>query len=143
MKRLLLIGLFLIGCSDNFEPAPDCGDCGMDIYASGLEEISDGYYKMEYDTSLAQTYTRLRCYTDCGWSKSVGWGTNYMYQVVPNQWIDLINPGSMTDDEGHANVMFAVWEPFIGYTVTVYGGYTDECGVQHVDSIKVLIVDEE
>ena len=55
MKRLLLIGLFLIGCSDNFEPAPDCGDCGMDIYASGLEEISDGYYKMEYDTSLAQT----------------------------------------------------------------------------------------
>ena len=30
MKRLLLIGLFLIGCSDNFEPAPDCGDCGLD-----------------------------------------------------------------------------------------------------------------
>jgi len=49
----------------------------------------------------------------------------------------------MTGDDGEANVMFAVWEPFIGYTISIYGGYTDECGVQHVDSIRVLIVDEE
>jgi hypothetical protein len=62
---------------------------------------------------------------------------------VDGQWISLVNPGSMTDDNGDANVMFSVWEDFIGYTITVYCGYTDECGVHYLDSIKIRVVDEE
>ena len=34
MKRLLLVGLFLIGCS--VEPDSDCGECGLDVYALEL-----------------------------------------------------------------------------------------------------------
>ena len=49
----------------------------------------------------------------------------------------------MTDEFGEGRIMFAAWEPFIGYTVTVYCGYVDLCGVEHFDSLKVTIVDEE
>ena len=105
MKGLLLIGLFLIGCSDNFEPTPDCNDCG--------------------------------------WSQHLQWETDYQYQIVEGQWTSLVNPGSMTDENGNAHVMFSAWEDFIGYTVTVYCGYTDECGVHYLDSIKIKVVDEE
>ena len=35
------------------------------------------------------------------------------------------------------------WEEFIGHTVTVYCGYTDNCGVHHLDSLKIEIVNNE
>ena len=62
-----------------------------------------------------------------------------MYQLL-GEWVMLVNPGSMTDENGDARVIFAVWEDFIGTTITVYGGYTDECEVHHVDSVKVKVV---
>ena len=142
MKGLLLIGLFLIGCSDNFEPAPDCNDCGLELYASNLQMESDGSYKLEYNQDLTQTYTMLDATTDCGWSQHLQWETDYQYQITEGQWTSLVNPGSMTDENGDANVMFSAWEDFIGYTVTVQCGYTDECGVHYLESIKIKVVDE-
>ena len=143
MKGLLLIGLFLIGCSDNFEPAPDCNDCGLELYASNLQMNSDGSYKLEYNQDLTQTYTMLGATTDCGWSQHLQWETDYQYQITEGQWTSLVNPGSMTDENGDAHVMFSAWEDFIGYTVTVQCGYTDECGVHYLESIKIKVVDEE
>ena len=143
MKGLLLIGLFLIGCSDNFEPTPDCGECGLEVYASNLQMDSNGGYKLEYNQNLTQTYAMLDVTTNCGWSQHLQWETDYQYQIQPGQWTSLVNPGSMTDDNGDAHVMFSVWEDFIGYTITVYCGYTDECGVHYLDSIKIRVVDEE
>ena len=56
MTRLLVfVFLFLIGCEDTREP--DCGECGLEIYAS-LEQ-SNGSYILEYNEALAQTYTML------------------------------------------------------------------------------------
>ena len=143
MKGLLLIGLFLIGCSDNFEPAPDCNDCGLELYASNLQIESDGSYKLEYNQDLTQTYAMLDARTDCGWSQHLQWETDYQYQITEGQWTSLVNPGSMTDENGDAHVMFSAWEDFIGYTVTVQCGYTDECGVHYLESIKIKVVDEE
>ena len=58
MKNLLIIvGLFLIGCEDLREP--DCGECGLEVYAHGLEQYSPDLYIMEYDEELSQTYTLL------------------------------------------------------------------------------------
>ena len=142
MNRLFLIGLFLIGCSNTFEPESDCGGCGLEIYAVNLTEVSSDVYKMEYNSDLAQTYTMLGATTECGWSQHLRWDTNYKYRIG-GQDINLVNPGSMTGDDGDANVMFAVWEPFIGYTVKVYCGYEAECGTQFLDSLSIMIVDEE
>ena len=142
MKRLFLIGLFLFGCSNMFEPESDCGECGLDIYAVNLIEISADVYELEYNENLAQTYTMLGATTECGWSQHLRWDTNLKYRIG-GQDLPLVNPGSMTGDDGEANVMFAVWEPFIGHTVKVYCGYEAECGTQFVDSLSIKIVNEE
>ena len=141
MKRLLIfVFLFIIGCEDTREP--DCGSCGLDVYAVNLLEFSDGHYIMEYDEGLAQTYTMLGAETECGWSQHLQWDTDYQY-LINTDWVSLVNPGSMTEEDGSAKVMFGAWEPFIGYTVTVYCGYTDECGVHYLESVKIKVVDEE
>ena len=142
MKRLFLIGLFLFGCSNMFEPESDCGECGLDIYAVNLIEISADVYELEYNENLAQTYTMLGATTDCGWSQHLRWDTNLKYRIGGED-LRLVNPGSMTGDDGGANVMFAVWQPFIGHTITVYCGYEAECGTQFVDSLSIKIVNEE
>ena len=98
---------------------------------------------LEYNENLAQTYTMLDATTDCGWSQHLQWETDYQYQITEGQWTSLVNPGSMTDENGDAHVMFSAWEDFIGYTVTVQCGYTDECGVHYLESIKIKVVDEE
>ena len=141
MKNLLIIvGLFLIGCEDTREP--DCGSCGLDVYAVNLQEVSDGHYTLEYNEDLAQTYTMLGAETECGWSQHLEWDTDYQY-LIQTDWVSLVNPASMTDDDGNAKVIFGAWEAFIGYTIEVFGGYTDLCGVHHWDSIKITIVNEE
>ena len=143
MKRLFLtLSLIVIGCSDNsLGPQEDCSSCGLEI-SSNLPQ-SNGIYELEYDSDLAQTYTVLNCQTDCGWSKHVQWDSDYQYQIVPGQWTSLVNPASMTDENGDGQVVFAVWEEFIEKTITIYGGYTDECGNHFLDSIKVKVVDNE
>ena len=141
MKRLLgFVFLFLIGCEDKSDPQIITKK--MEDYAANLQETSDGHYVLEYNENLAQTYTMLNAQTECGWSQHLQWDTDYQYQINTD-WVSLVNPASMTDEDGGANIMFAAWEEFIGHTVTVYCGYTDLCGVHHLDSLKIQIVNEE
>ena len=140
MNRLFVfVFLFLIGCED--ERVPDCGGCGLEVYAS-LDTLTSGDYVLEYDEELAQTYTMLSAETDCGWSQHLQWDTDYQYQIETD-WVSLVNQASMTDSDGSAKVMFGAWQEFIGRTVTVYCGYTDLCGTHHTKSIRIKIVNEE
>lgn len=137
----LLVSLFLIGCSDSsLGPQEDCF-CGLDISSVSLPQVAEDTYVLEYDSSLAQTYSVLDFQTECGWSQHIQWDSDHMYQIVPGQWTSIVNPASMTDENGEGHIVFAVWEAFIGRTVTIYGGYTDVCGHHFVDSVKVRIVD--
>jgi len=113
MERLyvLLIGLFVIGCSDSsLGPQEDCF-CGLDI-SSTLPQNS-GMYELEYDSSLAQTYSVLDFQTECGWSQHIQWDSDHMYQIVPGQWTSIVNPASMTDEDGKGKIVFAVWEEIV------------------------------
>jgi len=142
MERLyvLLIGLFVIGCSDSsLGPQEDCF-CGLDI-SSTLPQNS-GMYELEYDSSLAQTYSVLDFQTECGWSQHIQWDSDYMYNIN-GYWTSLVNPASMTDEDGNAKIVFAVWEEFVNKTITIYGGYTDDHGHHKVDSVKVHVIDNE
>ena len=140
MKRLLfLIGLLVIGCSNPITS----DDCGCDFNISSDLPQTDGVYQLEFNQDLAQTYSVLSCQTDCGWSQHIQWDSDYQYQIMPNQWVSLVNPASMTDEDGNGNIVFAVWEEFVDKTITIYGGYTDGCGHHFVDSLKVKVVDNE
>jgi len=142
VKRLcfLFISLFVIGCSDFNPIEPEDCHCGMEI-SSDLPQ-NNGIYELEFNQNSAQTYSTLNCETECGWSQHILWDSDYQYKIQ-GQWTSLVNPASMTDDNGDAKVVFAVWEAFIGKTITIYGGYTDDCGNQIIDSVKVLIVNKE
>ena len=87
----------------------------MDITSS--LPVIDGIHQLEFNQNLAQTYSTLDCATDCGWSQHIQWDSNYQYEIVPGQWTSLVNPASMTDDNGDAKVVFAVWEEFINKTI--------------------------
>ena len=41
-----------------------------------------------------------------------------------------------------AHTVLAAWEEQIGDTLTVYAQYQDECGIEYLDLIKVVIEDE-
>jgi hypothetical protein len=146
MYRLfLLVGVLLIGCSENpmgSENYIEDSSCGLDISSTLPYDEIDKSYQLEFNADLAQTYTRLDASTNCGWSQRLMWDSDYQYQIE-GQWVSLVNPSSMTDEDGNAHVMFAVWEEFIGYRITVICGYTDDYGNHFVDSLHVRVVDNE
>jgi hypothetical protein len=80
--------------------------------------------------------------TECGWSQHLAWTTDYQYRINTD-WVSLVNSASMTGEDGNAHVMFAAWEEFIGETVKVYCGYTDDHGHYFLDSLKIEVVDNE
>jgi hypothetical protein len=138
-KLLLIVGLKIAGCTDNLMMIEDC-DCGLDI-SSTLPYVN-GSYEMEYNQDMAQTYTVLDAVTACGWSQHLLWDTDYEYRIG-NDWVSLVNPASMTDDNGNAKVIFTAWKSFIDKTVMVYCGYTDDCEHHFLDSLNIKIVDNE
>ena len=141
MKRLfLIVGLLVMGCSDlNPIASEDC-ECGLEI--SSTLPYDNGSYKLEYNKNLSQTYTMLDATTACGWSQHLLWDTNYEY-LINTDWVSLVNPASMSDEDGETHVMFAEWEEFIGLTITVYCGYTDDNGHHLLDSLKIKVINEE
>ena len=143
MIRLFLSLVFLvIACSNPFisEVSEEDCECVFEI-KSTLPSVG-GVYQLEFNNNLRQTYSVLDITTECGWAQHIMWESDYMYQIGTD-WVSLVNPSSMTDEYGDGQVVFAVWEEFIGYTVTIYGAYIDDCGHNLVDSVKVRIVDNE
>ena len=139
MKRLFfLIWLFVIGCS-NTMMSEDC-DCSFEI-SSDLPKFN-GVYEIEYNQDLAQTYSVLSCTTECGVNQHIQWDSDWQIQIS-DEWTSLVNPASMTDEDGNGKIVFAVWEEFIGETITIYGTYTDDCGNNFLNSVKVKVVDNE
>ena len=130
MKWLFLVVLLVSGCSDSiFFPEEDC-HCEFEI--SSTLPSTDGIYQLEFNASLAQTYSVLDVSTECGWANHIQWDSDYMYNIQGYP-TSLVNPGSMTDEDGNAKVVFAVWEEFINTTITIYGGYTDDHGHHKLD----------
>ena len=138
---LLIATLFVlnIGCEDLLKKNKCKSDCSIKIY-SELPQNEDGVYLLNWNQNLVTTYSHLYVETECGLHTKVSWESDYMYQIVNDQWISLINPASMTDEEGKGTIVYGVWENFIGYTITFYGGYMDDCDNHFVDSVKVKIL---
>ena len=136
-----IIFIFFSTSCDNINEVDEqnCqSDCGINIY-SELPTDSSGIYQLTWNPSLVTTYSHLYVETQCGLNKRVQWDSDYQYQIVDGQWTSLINPTSMTDENGNGTIVYGVWEEFIGYTITLYGGYVDHCDNHFVDSVKVKI----
>ena len=139
MKRLfLLIWLLVIGCSNPMMSEDEC-ECEFEITSSTLPLVN-GVYQLEFNYNLQQTYSVLDIRTECGWAQHISWESKEIYQIGYD-WINLVNSSSMTDEDGNAHIVFAVWEEFIDSTITIYGSYIDDHGHTKMDSVKVYVVD--
>ena len=115
----------------------------LEISADSLSVNEDGFYTMEYLDGYSQTFTTLTAETGSfDTYQHVAWMSNKEIKIG-NQWINLVNGYSYTDEDGEAHSVLGVWPEFVGDTLTVYAGYDDEFGNHYVDSLKVILKNEE
>ena len=103
----------------------------------------NGYYEMEYLISYIQTFTNLTSKTGSSDKiQLVAWATNKQI-LIDNIWTNIINGSSYTDEVGEAHTVLSAWPELVGDTIKVYAGYYDEYFNHYLDSIEVIIKDEE
>ena len=137
VKTLILTLVLFMGCGNN-NPISNNEPCECDINIYTNLPKQNEIYELTFNDSYVQTFTQLYVETECGLHTKVSWDTNYQYRINTD-WVSLVNPSSMTDEDGDGIIIFGVWEEFIGDTISVYCGYTDDCGNHHLDSIKIFI----
>ena len=137
--KYIFIYILLVGCNSPLI----CEDCYLNTGAPDLQMDENGYYHMEFLDSYVQTFSTLEAKTGIiSYNQKINWVSNKEI-LIAGYWTNLVNGSSYTDEEGKAYTVLGVWENFIGDTVKVYSGYTDNCNILHVDSLEVVIDDEE
>ena len=142
-KSILYIFIYtlLVGCNTQNPLNSECeSNCFLDVEAPSLQIDDNGYYHIEWLEGYTQTFSTLDANTGSNEIVKVMWssdsGINY-----GGYWISSVNPASYTDD-GVAHTVMAAWEEQIGDTLTIYAQYQDECNIEYIDLIKVVIEDE-
>ena len=146
-KTFLYIFIYtlLVGCDTQSiltnETSEECvSNCYLEISAPSLQIDENEYYHMEWLEGYNQTFSTLDANTGSDVITKVMWdsdsGINYS-----GYWVSSVNPASYTND-GVAHTVLSAWEEQIGDTLTIYAGYMDECGIEYIDSIKVVVDNE-
>lgn len=139
LKQIFCIFIYIIvsGCDNVVGPV--CSDCYLNVDVPELTMDNNGYYRLYLIDGYSQTFTTIRARTGITeYHQRVKWVSNKEY-YFGNQWVNLVNGDSYTDDNGNAYTVLGVWQDFVGDTIKVYSGYNDECNFHHVDSIGVII----
>ena len=139
----IFIYTLLVGC-DTQNPLinDECEtDCYLNVEAPSLQIDENGYYHIEWLEGYDQTFSTLNANTGIDNFYKVYWGSDkgIIYGGEP---VSCVNSASYTDEDGVARTVLSVWEVMITDTITVYAGYYDECNIEHMDSIKVIVEDE-
>ena len=136
--KYIFIYILLVGCNSPLI----CEDCYLNTGAPDLQMDENGYYHMEFLDSYVQTFSTLEAKTGIiSYNQKINWVSNKEI-LIAGYWTNLVNGSSYTDEEGKAYTVLGVWENFIGDTVKVYSGYTDNCDILHVDSLEIVIDNE-
>lgn len=136
---IFIYTLLLTSCDvDSISGPTNCdGEGYLTISAPSLNLDENGYYRMEFLSDYVQTFTTLNAETGRSYEK-IAWMSNKEI-LIEGHWTNLVNGSSYTDDEGLGHSVLGVWREFVGDTITVYCGYTDDCQFQRLDSLKVII----
>ena len=138
--KYIFIYILLVGCDSNGILETCDSNCHLDVSAPSLEIDSNDYYHMAFLSGYIQTFTTLEVQTGSDNSyKKVKWLSNKEIYMGYDEWANLVNENSYTDEDGRARTVLGIWEIFVGDTIIVYAGYKDKCDIQYVDSLKVVI----
>ena len=146
-KTFLYIFIYtlLVGCDTQSiltnDTSEECvGNYYLEISAPSLQIDENEYYHMEWLEGYNQTFSTLDANTGSDVITKVMWdsdsGINHS-----GYWVSSVNPASYTND-GVAHTVLSAWEEQIGDTLTIYAGYVDNCYIEYIDSIKVVVDDE-
>jgi len=143
-KTLIYIFIYtlLVGCNTQNPLGSECeADCILDVSAPSLQTDENGYYHIEWLEGYDQTFSTLNANTGIDNFYKVYWGSDkgIIYGGEP---VSCVNSASYTDEDGVAHTVLSVWEVMVTDTITIYAGYYDECNIEHMDSIKVIVEDE-
>ena len=128
--------ILLTGCED-LTQKECCTDHYLDIDAQNLSNIN-GYYELEFLDGYAQTFTSIRAKTNSkNEYQKLAWIADKEI-FIEGFWINLVNMNSYTNKNGESFTVLAVWEEFIGDTITIYCAYDDNC-FSFLDSLKVIV----
>ena len=135
----IFIYIILTGCEGNNVVGGCQSDCFLNINAPALTMNENGIYELEWIDGYNQTFTTLTAYTNStDVYQHVGWMSAQEININ-GYWVNLVNGNSYTDELGEAHTVLGVWEEFINDTIMVYSGYTDQCNIQYIDSLKFII----
>ena len=130
----------MVGC--NSSPLESCdSESNLVMNAPDLMQDGNGYYHMFFNTDYVQTFSTLKAEVGVEYWP-VGWISNKEYMIPfmgTENWTNLVNQSSYSDDEGNAYTVLGVWEEFIGDTIKVYCFYDNECDIHLVDSLEVIL----
>ena len=139
----IFIYIFIISCDNNVLGTQECSNCTLELITE-LEIDESGYYHLDFNGNDIQTFTRIDAQVGHDY-EYVGWTSNTYYCLGWNgfeQCNDVVNNVSYSGSDGIASTILGVHDVHIGMTVTVYCGYYDNYGTQHLDSIKVVVDNE-
>ena len=146
MVKKLFIYIFiytlLVGCNTQNPLNSECEtDCYLNIEASELQLDDNGYYHIEWLDGYSQTFSTLNAITGLEQAiVKVYWNSDSGIEHG-GYWVSSVNHASYTNG-GVAHTVLSAWEEQIGDTITVYAWYQDECNIEYIDSIKVIVEDE-
>ncbi len=143
IKYILIYTLIVmsIGCDSILEPNEVCDYCYLELEAPDLPMDENGNYHLNYNDESVQTFTRLKAYIGYE-DEYVGWTTNTSFEVCTWNYcedVPIVNGASYSSSDGYAYTMLGVYEDNIGDVATIWVGYYDNYGTQHLDSIRIII----
>ena len=139
----IFIYIFIISCEDNpmnYTPG-ECTNCMLELSFPELEIESDGYYHLDFIDGSNQTFAILEAQVGHDY-EYVGWTSNAYYCLEWNgfqQCDDVVNNSSYSGSDGIASTVLGVLDIHTKDTIKVYCGFYDDYGIQHLDSLEVII----
>ena len=143
-KSIIYIFIYtlMVGCSTDNVLNSECNsNCYLEVEASDLQKDDNGYYSIEWLNGYQQTFSTLKADTGSEQViRKVYWTSDSGIEYG-GYWVNSVNSASYTNS-GIAQTVLSAWESQIGDTITVYAQYFDECDIDYIDSIKVIVEDE-
>ena len=137
----IFIYTLLVGCNTQNPLGNECeSDCILDVSAPSLQTDENGYYHIEWLEGYNQTFSTLDANTGGDNFYKVYWGCDKGI-IYGGETVSCVNSASYTNN-GIAHTVLSVWESMVGDTIIIYAGYYDECDIEHVDSLEVIVEDE-
>ena len=115
-----------------------CDDCYLDVSAPQLQLDENGYYHMTFLQGYVQTFTTLKAETGSIDIQKLKWASDTEI-LIDGYWTNVVNENSYTDSEGNGYTVLSSWSQMVSDTIKIYGIYVDNCNIEHLDFIDVII----